>query len=192
MHLPHQTGDRAQPRNPGSCQRTRTTPTSPSTRASISSFEDVRCGMSRGTNHSTQEVTRDTGREQEAQVGRPKAPPITRSTGLRRRERRFESCRGHHVLPACIAQSHRYEQALARSRGMVRGTNSFHEPLHTRLATLAAARKTAAHRVKTLVRALLGCSPQQYSRLRHPLRGAVLPVYARTPQFLRPGRPHSM
>ena len=75
----------------------RTTPTSPSTRASNSSTEDTRRGMSRGTNHSTQEVTRDTGREQKAQVGRRKASAITRSTGLRRRERRFESCRGHYA-----------------------------------------------------------------------------------------------
>jgi hypothetical protein len=50
--------------------------------------------MSRGTNYGTREVTIDMGREQEAQVGRLRAPPITRSTGLRRRERRFESCRG--------------------------------------------------------------------------------------------------
>jgi hypothetical protein len=62
-----------------------------------SSTEDTRRGMSRGTNHSTQEATRDTRREQEAQVGRQKALAITGSTGLRRRERRFESCRGHHV-----------------------------------------------------------------------------------------------
>ena len=51
----------------------RTTPTSPSTRASNSSTEDTRRGMSRGTNHSTREATRDTGREQKAQVGRRKA-----------------------------------------------------------------------------------------------------------------------
>jgi hypothetical protein len=87
--------------------------------------------MPRGTNHSTKEVPTDTEREQKAQVERQRAPAITTSTGLRRRERRFESCRGHHVLPACIAQSHRSEQALARSRGMVHGTNSVHEPLHT-------------------------------------------------------------
>ena len=75
----------------------RTTPTSPSTRASNSSYEDIRRGMARGANHSTQEATRDTRREQKAQVGRQKASAITRSTGLRRRERRFESCRGHHA-----------------------------------------------------------------------------------------------
>ena len=75
----------------------RTTPTSPSTRASNSSTEDTRRGMPRGTNHSPREATRDTGREQKAQVGRQKASAITRSTGLRRRERRFESCRGHHA-----------------------------------------------------------------------------------------------
>ena len=61
------------------------------------STEDTGRGMSRGSNHSTQEVTRDTGLEQKAQVGRRKAPAITGSTGLRRRERRFESCRGHHL-----------------------------------------------------------------------------------------------
>jgi transposase, IS5 family len=61
------------------------------------SYEDIRRGMSRGSNHGAQEATRDTGREQKAQVGHQKAPAITRSTGLRRRERRFESCRGHHV-----------------------------------------------------------------------------------------------
>ena len=64
---------------------------------SKSSYEDTRRGMSRGSNHSTQEATQDTGREQEAQVGRRKTSAITRSTGLRRRERRFESCRGHHL-----------------------------------------------------------------------------------------------
>ena len=87
--------------SPASCRSprstSRTTPTSPSTRASNSSTEDTRRGMSRGTNHSTQEATRDTGREQKAQVGRQKASAITTSTGLRRRERRFESCRGHHA-----------------------------------------------------------------------------------------------
>ena len=84
--------------------------------------------MSRGANYRTREASKDTEREQKAQAGRHRTPAITRSTGRRRRERRFESCRGHHVLPVCIAQSHRSEQALARSRGMVRGTNSFHEP----------------------------------------------------------------
>ncbi len=71
--------------------------TSPSTRVSDSSYMDVRRGMSRGTNHSTREVTRATERDQKAQAGHPKASAITRSTGLRRRERRFESCRGHHL-----------------------------------------------------------------------------------------------
>jgi hypothetical protein len=74
----------------------RTTPTSPS-RGSETSYQDSRRGMPRGTNHSTQEATRDTGRERKAQVGRRKASPITSRTGLRRRERRFESCRGHHI-----------------------------------------------------------------------------------------------
>ena len=42
-------------------------------KVSNSSTEDTQRGMSRGTNHSAQEVTRDTGREQKAQVGRQKA-----------------------------------------------------------------------------------------------------------------------
>ena len=71
--------------------------TSLSKRASNSSTEDIRRGMPRGTNHSTEEATKDAGREQKAQPGRRKASAITTSTGLRRRERRFESCRGHHA-----------------------------------------------------------------------------------------------
>ena len=66
------------------------------------SYEDNRRGMSRGLNHSTREATRDAGREQKVEVGRQKASAITTSTGLRRRERRFESCRGHHLRPAVI------------------------------------------------------------------------------------------
>src|SRR3954447_14742329 len=73
-------------------------------RASDSSIEDTRRGMSRGTNQSPPRVTIDTRREQEAQVGRQKVSAITRSTGLRRRWRRFESYRGHHILPAYTAQ----------------------------------------------------------------------------------------
>ena len=65
----------------------RTTPTSPSTRASNVSYEDTSRGRSRGTNHSRREATTDTGREQKAQVGRTRAPAIPTSTGLRRRER---------------------------------------------------------------------------------------------------------
>jgi hypothetical protein len=53
--------------------------------------------MSRGMNRSAEEVTGDTRRELKAQVDVRKAVAITTSTGLRRRERRFESCRGHHV-----------------------------------------------------------------------------------------------
>jgi hypothetical protein len=109
----------------------RTTPTSPSTKVSKSSIVDTRRGMPRGANHSMQEAFRDTRREQTAQVGHQKASAITRSTGLRRRERRFESCRGHHALPVRIAQRDRFEQALTRFRGMLRGENSSHEPLHT-------------------------------------------------------------
>ena len=62
-----------------------------------SSTEDTPRGMSRGTNHCTPEVTEDAEGEEKAQVGRWKASAVTSSTGLRRRERRFESCRGHHV-----------------------------------------------------------------------------------------------
>ena len=59
--------------------------------------DDLRRGITRGSNHSTQEVTRDTRREQKDLVERQKTPAITSATGLRRRERRFESCRGHHL-----------------------------------------------------------------------------------------------
>ena len=58
------------------------------------SYEDNRRGMTRGANHSMLEVAGDTEREQKDQVGRQKTAAIMRSTGLRRRERRFESCRG--------------------------------------------------------------------------------------------------
>ena len=77
------------------CASLGTTLSSPSMKAPDSSNEDTPRGMSRGTNHSTEELTIDTEREQEAQVGREKASGITTSTDLRRRERRFESCRGH-------------------------------------------------------------------------------------------------
>lgn len=50
--------------------------------------------MPRGMNHCPQEVTRDTKREQKAQAERRKASAITRSTGFRRRWRRFEFYRG--------------------------------------------------------------------------------------------------
>ena len=124
----------------------RTTPTSPSTRASNSSTEDSRRGMSRGTNHSTQEATRDTGREQKAQVGRRKASAITRSTGLRRRERRFESCRGHHPL-TCSYYSKRLNKCpVWRPRGMSPGTNSSHirsTSISARLDSLPAAGQPA-------------------------------------------------
>jgi hypothetical protein len=110
-------------------------------RAPEPSTGDLRRRMGRGANHSIREATRDSIRVQKVQVGRQEASAIMRSTGLRRRERSFKSCRGHHALPACIAQRHRYEQALARSCGMVRGTNSFHEPLH---ASRSAARSELA------------------------------------------------
>jgi hypothetical protein len=67
-------------------------------RISNSSIEDTWRGMSRGTNHSTREATSDTRGEQKAQAGRQKASATTTSTGLRRRLRRFESYRGHHVM----------------------------------------------------------------------------------------------
>ena len=99
-------------------------------RARKPSYEDSRRGMSRGTNHSTPRSTKDTRREQKAQAGPRKAAVITRSAGLRRRERRSESCRGHRVLPAYISQRNHRKQRLKHPRGIVRGTNSFHEPLH--------------------------------------------------------------
>ena len=93
------------------------------TRLSTSSYEDIRRGMSRGANHRTREATRDTGCEQEAQVGRRKTPAITRSTGIRRRERRFESCRGHHLSPAVITLRTCTTCPIHPSRGLNRGTN---------------------------------------------------------------------
>ena len=56
-----------------------------------SSAENSRRGMPRGANHSTQEATRDTEREQKAQVGRHKASALTTSTDLRRRERTWSA-----------------------------------------------------------------------------------------------------
>ena len=52
-------------------------------------------GMSRGTNHRTPETLVDTSSEAQGQVGRLRSPESSRLTGLRRRGRRFESCRGH-------------------------------------------------------------------------------------------------
>jgi hypothetical protein len=84
-----------------SCGSPRSTSRTTPTFAEREGLEIVLCGhfrgMSRGANYSAQEATRDTGREQKAQVGRHKASEITTSTGLRRRERSFESCRGHRV-----------------------------------------------------------------------------------------------
>ena len=74
-----------------------TSRTSPNAKVFNSSNEDSRRGMAHGTNRSAQEATRDTEREHKAQVERLKTSAITTSTGLRRRERRFESCRGHHM-----------------------------------------------------------------------------------------------
>jgi hypothetical protein len=84
--------------------------------------------MSRGTNHSAEGLARDTGREEKAQVGRPRTSAITTSTGLRRRWRRFESYRGHYALPACITQRHRHAQPLNHPRGMT-GFKCSGEPL---------------------------------------------------------------
>jgi hypothetical protein len=120
-HTPNSAADHARPTTPGSPpaalavayrwprSTSRTTPTSPSTRVSNSSTEDSRRGMSRGTNQSPQEAARDTTREHKAQVGRQKASATTTSTGLRRWERRFESCRGHTAggtLPGAHCPSH--------------------------------------------------------------------------------------
>ena len=93
--------------------------------------------MSRGTNHCTQEVTTDTRREQKAQVGPHRASAITRSTGLRRRERRFESCRGHHPLTSRYYFKRLSQCPIWRPRGMSSGTNSSHIALHVDLDRLA-------------------------------------------------------
>ena len=90
--------------------------------------------MSRGTNHSPRGVTGDTDREQKAQVGRHKAPAITSSTGLRRRERRFESCRGHHPLTSGYHFRLPDRCLVWRPHWMSCGTNSIHGPLHDDLA----------------------------------------------------------
>ena len=71
--------------------------TSSSTKACSSCADDLRRGMSRGTNYGPQEDTRDTTGDLKAVVGPSKALGIAWLTGLRRRERRFESCRGHHA-----------------------------------------------------------------------------------------------
>ncbi len=63
-------------------------------------LNDLRRGTSRGTNCSTWEVTRDTTDDLKALVGHLWPLWISRLTGLRRRERRFESCRGHSSLDA--------------------------------------------------------------------------------------------
>ena len=61
--------------------------------------------MSRGTNHSTRGVFTDTTGDLRAQVVNPRPLGISWLTALRRRERRFESCRGHRVRPATITLS---------------------------------------------------------------------------------------
>ena len=89
--------------------------------------------MSRGSNHSAQEVTRDTRREQEAQVGRQKASAITSIY------RPPEAGAQVRILPGAprLTCSHHssvttLNSRLARLVEMIRGTNSFHEPLHAR------------------------------------------------------------
>ena len=84
---------------------------------SKSSTEDTYRGTPRGTNHSTRKATSDTRREQKAQVGRQKASAITGSTGLRRRERRFESCRGHFRKQSAMSREHRHNPEPSPVRG---------------------------------------------------------------------------
>jgi hypothetical protein len=71
--------------------------------------------------------------EQKDQVGHQKASATTRSTGLRRRERRFESCRGHHSLTSAYYPQLLIECPVWRPRGMKYGMNSFHETFHVDL-----------------------------------------------------------
>ena len=109
--------------------------TSPSTKASNSSTEDTPRGMPRGMNKRPEKVTGDTEREQEAQVEPWKASAITASTGLRRRERRFESCRGHHPLTSGYHFQLLIECPVWWPRGMKYGMNSVHETFHVDLAS---------------------------------------------------------
>ncbi len=57
-----------------------------------SGARDASRGMTRGTNHGPRRCTQDDFVNLKALVERPKTPWITRLTGPRRRERRFESC----------------------------------------------------------------------------------------------------
>ena len=57
-------------------------------------MSDLRRVMSRGTNYSTWEAIRDTTGDLKTQVGQVRPLRISWLAGLRRRERRFESCRG--------------------------------------------------------------------------------------------------
>ena len=101
-----------------------------------SSNNDDRRGTSRGTNHRTAAVTRDIGREQKVQVYHRKASAITTSTGLRRRERRFESCREDHPVTSGYHSQLLFECPFWRPRGMGCGTNPFHETLDIDLARI--------------------------------------------------------
>jgi hypothetical protein len=74
----------------------------------------------------------ETRREQEAQVGLRKALAITRSTGPRRRERRFESCRGHQLRPAIITVRDDLRVCFVRFRGM--NAERTHPTDHTTLS----------------------------------------------------------
>jgi hypothetical protein len=80
-------------------------------------LNDLSRGITRGPNHSTLEATRETKGEQKAVVERWKASAIMGSTGLRRRERRFESCRGHH----CDVAGHRAQVSRDIVHGWVWG-----------------------------------------------------------------------
>jgi hypothetical protein len=61
--------------------------------------------MTRGTNRCTRQVVRDTLTCPAAWVGPSRTRPIIGSTGLRKRERRFESCQGPVVRPVVRASS---------------------------------------------------------------------------------------
>jgi hypothetical protein len=131
--------------------------------------------MFRGSNHGARKATRDTRREQEAQVGRLKASAITTSTGLRRRERRFESCRGHNPLTHGYYSQRLSQCPVWRSRGMRSGTNSSHVPLHVDLrpARLSASTDQAARSPSSKV--VPHWRPTGYSRWSQPLPGGGAP-----------------
>ena len=64
-------------------------------RAESAAWKSALSGMPRERNHRPRQGTGDPDGQADHQVGRQQVPPITTFTGLRRRERRFESCRWH-------------------------------------------------------------------------------------------------